>query len=167
MQTELFPEASTGSFPAGLNGAEGSDRECFSEAVRVFYRRYKRPMPWRENTSPYWVFVSEVMLQQTQVPRVAEKFPSFVERFPDFRSLAAASLGDVLNAWSGLGYNRRARFLREAAAAVVDRYDGELPSDPDLLKELPGIGANTAGSIAAFAFNRPVVFIETNIRRVF
>ncbi|MFW6228956.1 MAG: A/G-specific adenine glycosylase [Alkalispirochaeta sp.] len=167
MQTELFSEASTGSFPAGLNGAARSDRERFSEGVREFYRRYRRPMPWRENTSPYWVFVSEVMLQQTQVPRVMEKFAPFVERFPDFRALAAASLGDVLNAWSGLGYNRRARFLRAAAAAVVDRYDGELPSDPDFLIKLPGIGANTAGSIAAFAFNRPVVFIETNIRRVF
>jgi A/G-specific adenine glycosylase len=167
MQAELFPEEPPGSFPAGLNGEDPADRERFSEAVREFYRLYGRPMPWRDNTTPYWVFVSEVMLQQTQVPRVMEKFPPFVERFPDFRTLAAASLADVLTAWSGLGYNRRARFLREAAATVVERYDGALPSDPDLLKELPGIGVNTAGSIAAFAFNRPVVFIETNIRRVF
>jgi len=167
MQAELFPDESSGSFPAGLNGGNRSDRERFSEAVREFYRRYRRPMPWRENTSPYWVFVSEVMLQQTQVPRVMEKFPPFIERFPDFRSLATASLGEVLAEWSGLGYNRRARFLREAALTVVEGYDGELPSDPDLLRQLPGIGANTAGSIAAFAFNRPVVFIETNIRRVF
>jgi A/G-specific adenine glycosylase len=124
-------------------------------------------MEWRDNLTPYGVFVSEVMLQQTQVRRVAERYPRFLSRFPSFHALAAASLKDVLDEWSGLGYNRRARYLQEAAKQISREHGGELPDDPDLLERLPGIGANTAGSIAAFAFNRPVVFLETNIRTVY
>jgi A/G-specific adenine glycosylase len=131
-----------------------------------FYRDYGRSMPWRDTISPYYVFVSEVMLQQTQVSRVTPKFLSFVERFPGFPELAGASLADVLDEWSGLGYNRRARYLRDAAIRIRESW-GELPRDPDTLATLPGIGRNTAGSIAAFAYNQPVVFIETNIRRVY
>ena len=103
------------------------------------------------------------MLQQTQVSRVMEKFPAFVKRFPSFEALAAASPGEVIAAWQGLGYNRRALNLHRLANEI----DGQLPRDPQELVKLPGIGPSTAGSIAAFAFNAPVVFIETNIRRVF
>lgn len=106
------------------------------------------------------------MLQQTQVPRVIEKYPIFMRRFPTFDSLAQAPLSDVLAQWSGLGYNRRAKYLHNAAKTIVETYDGRLPDGPETLVQLPGIGPNTAGSIAAFAFNAPVVFIETNIRRV-
>jgi A/G-specific adenine glycosylase len=124
-------------------------------------------MPWRDRPEPYWVFVSEMMLQQTQVTRVLTKFAPFVERFPSFEELAAGAFSDVLSQWSGLGYNRRARFMHRSAKEIVETHDGELPRDTDRLRELPGIGPNTAGSIAAFAYNEPVVFIETNIRRVF
>ncbi len=124
-------------------------------------------MPWREDPNPYWVVVSEVMLQQTQVSRVQEKFPEFVGRFKDFLMLAQASPAEVITAWQGLGYNRRALNLHKLAKMVVEEYDGELPSDPTELIKLPGIGPGTAGSIAAFAYDQPVVFIETNIRRVF
>lgn len=136
-------------------------------AVWAEYRRAARPMPWRQFPSAYWVFVSEVMLQQTQVPRVMQRFGSFVERFPSFDALAAADLADVLVAWQGLGYNRRARYLHDAARAVKARFGGTLPSDPHALTSLAGIGWNTAAAVVCYAFNQPVVFIETNVRRVF
>lgn len=139
----------------------------FQELVWDYYRDNARDMPWRANPNPYWVVVSEVMLQQTQVSRVLEKFPEFIDRFGSFEELAASRLADVITAWQGLGYNRRALNLHKLAKVVVDEYSGELPSDPVDLVRLPGIGPGTAGSIAAFAFDAPVVFIETNIRRVF
>lgn len=107
------------------------------------------------------------MLQQTQVDRVIPKYAAFVKRFPDFASLARASTRDVLAAWQGLGYNRRALWLHRLAKAVMARHGGALPVDPAALQTLPGIGPSTAGAIAAFAFRIPTVFIETNIRRVF
>lgn len=143
----------------------GEDRS-FIRLVRDFYRDHGRDMPWRRDLRPYGIFVSEVMLQQTQVSRVTGTFLEFTRRFPDFETLAAAPFGEVLASWSGLGYNRRARYLHDAAKIVASRPGG-LPESPEELKTLPGIGPNTAGSIAAFAFNAPVVFIETNIRRVF
>ncbi|MFP4565405.1 MAG: A/G-specific adenine glycosylase [Spirochaetaceae bacterium] len=143
------------------------DYDEFRRLIRGFYESYGRPMPWRETRDPYRIFVSEIMLQQTQVPRVMQKYPEFIARFADFESLAAAELRDVLLAWQGLGYNRRAKFLHRSAGIVVSRYGGELPRDPDTLVALPGVGPNTAGSLAAFVYNLPVVFIETNIRRVF
>lgn len=139
----------------------------FNTMLRAFYLQNKRPMPWRDTISPYWVVVSEVMLQQTQVPRVMEKFPTFISIFPDFSSLATASLEEVLRAWQGLGYNRRAKFLRQIAQEITGTYGGMVPDDPSILQRLPGIGAATAGSIVAFLYNYPVIFIETNIRRVF
>lgn len=135
----------------------------FQELVWDYYHDHARAMPWREDPNAYWVVVSEVMLQQTQVARVLEKFPQFIEKFGSFEELAAASPADVITAWQGLGYNRRALNLQKLAQAI----DGNLPSDPAELIKLPGIGPGTAGSIAAFAFDAPVVFIETNIRRVF
>ncbi|PWR70647.1 endonuclease III [Methanospirillum lacunae] len=127
----------------------------------------RRPMPWRDEITQYRVVVSEIMLQQTQVSRVIEKFPLFINRFPNFISLADASLTDVMEAWQGLGYNRRAKYLHGLARSVVNDWNGALPTDPEILVTFPGIGSATAGSITAFAFNKPVVFIETNIRRVF
>lgn len=107
------------------------------------------------------------MLQQTQVERVTQKFPEFITAFPDFSSLAGAPLSGVLAVWQGMGYNRRAISLQKCARQVVDEFDGILPQDPEVLATFPGIGKATAASICAFAFNMPVVFIETNIRRVF
>lgn len=139
----------------------------FRKAVRDYYAKHARPMPWRETRDPYRIVVSEVMLQQTQVPRVIEKYKAFIRRFPTLRKLAAAQLRDVLAAWQGLGYNRRALALKRLAADVVARHGGRIPDDRDALRALPGIGEATSGSILAFAFNKPAVFIETNIRSVY
>ncbi|MFP4638267.1 MAG: winged helix-turn-helix transcriptional regulator [Spirochaetaceae bacterium] len=143
------------------------DTRKFRRLIYDYYELYGRPMPWRSTRDPYRIFVSEIMLQQTQVPRVMEKYPVFIERFPDFHTLAGAELREVLVAWQGLGYNRRAKYLRESAIRVVSDYRGVLPSDTAELVALPGVGSNTAGSVAAFAYDVPAVFIETNIRRVF
>ena len=135
--------------------------------VLSHYEQYGRDMAWRNTTDPYQILVSEIMLQQTQVERVTAKFPEFIRAFPDFASLATAPLANVLTVWQGLGYNRRAIALQKCAIRVMNEYDGVLPADVDILATFPGIGRATASSIAAFAFNMPVVFIETNIRRVF
>ena len=139
----------------------------FRQLVWDHYRRHGRQFSWRSDTSPYRVHVSELMLQQTQTQRVAPAFERFIQRFPDYRSLAEASLSDVIDVWQGLGYNRRARFLKQAAEILVRDHQSVLPADEARLKDLPGIGPNTAASILAFAFNLPTVFVETNIRTVF
>ncbi len=124
-----------------------------------------RDMPWRQDTRPYYVLVSELMLQQTQVDRVIPKFTAFIAAFPDEHSLAQASLADVVKLWQGLGYNRRAKFLHEAAKKIA--VDGVFPDDEARLIALPGVGRNTAGAIMAYAFNQPAIFIETNVRAVY
>jgi A/G-specific adenine glycosylase len=139
----------------------------FQRTVWDFYRAHRRAMPWRAQPTPYYVLVSEMMLQQTQVPRVQGKFVTFVRRFPDVHALANTPLRDVLSAWSGLGYNRRAKFLHDAAQIIVKDFTGEVPHNQTDLLRLPGIGPNTAGAILAYAFNEPAVFIETNIRTAY
>lgn len=126
-----------------------------------------RSMPWREDTRPYYVLVSELMLQQTQVTRVVPKFEAFIARFPDEESLAHASLAEVIQLWQGLGYNRRAKFLHLAAQVIIEQFDGVFPSNVTDILQLPGVGKNTAGAILAYAFNQPAVYIETNIRTVY
>lgn len=135
--------------------------------IRDYYRLNHRDLPWRNTTDPYRILVSEVMLQQTQVERVKEKYGDFISRFPEFGSLAKATTADVLSAWQGLGYNRRALALRETAVRVVENFDGILPGNENELRSLPGIGPYTAAAVLAFAFNQPVLVIDTNIRRVF
>jgi A/G-specific adenine glycosylase len=139
----------------------------FQQMVLSYYNKNSRKMPWRDTTNPYHILVSEIMLQQTQVERVLKKFPEFIRAFPDFGALAAAPLADILAVWQGMGYNRRAIALQKCAIRVVKDCQGHLPDDSEILATFPGIGRATAGSIAAFAFNKPVIFIETNIRRVF
>jgi A/G-specific adenine glycosylase len=139
----------------------------FHHAINRYYHEHPRSFPWRETADPYRILVSEFMLQQTQTERVLKYYDPFIRRFPDFPSLAASRLKDVLEAWQGLGYNRRAVNLRMTAQKVTGEYGGVLPDDKDDLVTLPGIGEATAGAIQAFAFDKPVVFIETNIRRVF
>lgn len=124
-----------------------------------------RDMPWRQDTRPYYVLVSELMLQQTQVDRVIPKFEAFIAAFPDEQTLARASLAEVLRLWQGLGYNRRAKFLHEAAKKVVSL--GHFPDDEAGLVALPGVGKNTAGAILAYAYNHPALYIETNVRAVY
>jgi len=141
--------------------------ESLQRCIWDYYHQHRRSFAWRDEITPYRVFISEVMLQQTQTNRVITKFEEFVGAFPDFVSLADASLGDVLRVWQGLGYNRRGKFLHQAAQQVMKEHGGLLPADSALLVTLPGIGPATAASISAFAFNTPTVFIETNIRSVF
>lgn len=144
----------------------------FQRVVWEYYEANKRDMPWRQPNAggaydPYGIMASEVMLQQTQVARVIPKFHDFMLAFPTVHQLAAAELGDVLRLWNGLGYNRRAKYLWQAAQHAVAHWQGILPADPVQLARMPGIGPNTAGAICAYAFDLPVVFIETNIRTVF
>lgn len=143
-----------------------------TKVLRHYNQQGRHELPWRQaedngSFDPYKILVSELMLQQTQVPRVIPKFLLFTEAFPSFESLAAAPLSDVLKMWSGLGYNRRAKFLLQTAQLVKSQYNGKLPTAHTELVTLPGIGHNTAGAIRAYAFNEPVVFVETNIRTVF
>jgi A/G-specific adenine glycosylase len=141
---------------------------AFKKTIWAYYRRAeRRNLLWRHTCDPYAILVSEIMLQQTQVSRVEEYYEKFIKRFPDFRALARAKTSDVLLTWQGLGYNRRAMFLKRTAEIVVARHDGRLPRERAALEQLPGIGKGTSGSLMAFAFNKPEIFIETNIRRVF
>lgn len=139
----------------------------FQKAVWDYYHQNGRRFPWRETRDPYAILVSEIMLQQTQTERVVPKFLAWLDRFPTVESLAEASLEDVLRLWIGLGYNRRARFLRDAAQAIVIKHGGQVPQKESDLDALPGIGRYTARAVAAFAFDKPAVIIETNIRAAF
>lgn len=132
----------------------------------AWYRANRRDLPWRGSDDPYAIWVSEIMLQQTQVATVIPYFERFIERFPDVRRLAAAELDDVLAAWSGLGYYRRARSLHAGALAVVERHDGRIPDSLEALLALPGVGRYTAGAIASIAFDRPAPILDGNVRRV-
>ena len=145
----------------------------FQTTVLDYYHHYGRhDMPWRQpevdgSFDPYKIMVSEIMLQQTQVSRVIPIFQRFMEQFPSIASLSEAPLGEVMQAWSGLGYNRRAKFLHHNAQRIYEEFDDKFPTDLEALVSLPGIGQNTAGAILAYAFDQPAVFIETNIRTVF
>ena len=140
---------------------------AFQRQIYEYYKHHGRDFPWRRITDPYNILVSEIMLQQTQVERVHDKYLEFIKMFSNFNVLAEASQGDVIAMWQGLGYNRRALALKKLALEIVEVYGGVLPQDVNKLSSLPGIGKTTAGAILAFAFNMPSVFIETNIRRVF
>lgn len=136
--------------------------------LKSFYRKSGRAnLPWRKTKDPYKILVSELMLQQTQVSRVIPKYESFLKKFPNVKTLAKASLSDVLKEWQGLGYNRRAKFLHQTAKIITGDYKGKFPKDVEKIEALPGIGHYTARAILTFAFNNPEVFIETNIRTVF
>lgn len=138
----------------------------FREAVYAFYRHNGRhDLPWRNTDNAYRVLLSEIMLQQTQVSRVGQRYGEFLDLFPTLEALARAPLREVLAAWSGLGYNRRARFLHELAQIVVSDYSGQLPESADELRRLPGIGEYTASAVACFAYGKAEVVLETNIRR--
>jgi A/G-specific adenine glycosylase len=131
-----------------------------ADALLDWYERVRRPLPWRETRDPYALLVSEVMLQQTQATRVVPYYERFLARFPTPEALAAAPAADVLRAWSGLGYNRRALALQRAARAV------SRSGWPDDLTELPGVGAYTAAAVASFAWDEEVAAVDTNVRRV-
>jgi A/G-specific adenine glycosylase len=154
------------------------DISAFKKTVKTYYRKHRRDLPWRpphdalnkravSGPWPYRILISEIMLQQTQVERVLPKYEQFIKQFPSFEALANASTADVIRAWQGLGYNRRALALKRAAEVVVKEHGGVLPSSAEALVTLPGIGTYTAGALLAFVWNKPTTMIETNIRNVF
>ncbi len=143
-----------------------SRRRLGREALRSWYAPRRDAYPWRGSHDPYAVWVSEVMLQQTQASRVVPAFGSFLRRFPTVRALAAAARRDVVRAWGGLGYNRRAVRLSEAARVIVRDHGGRIPRDPAALRELPGVGPYTAAAVASLGFGDPVAVVDTNVRRV-
>ena len=145
----------------------------FQKLIWDFYKPARREMPWRSSAfssallDPYSVMVSEIMLQQTQVARVLKKHGSFLQKFPTVASLAKASVSELLKEWQGMGYNRRALFLKRAAEEIHSKCGGKFPETIAELEELPGIGPATAAAIYVYSFNKPGAFIETNVRRVF
>ena len=154
---------------AGLLSSTAASERSISGAHRAlleWYEPRRRLYPWRIRPTPYRVLVSEVMLQQTQAPRVGAPYRAFMKRFPSVRALAAASPSEVIREWSGLGYNRRAVALSRAARAVVSEHGGRIPSDPAALQRLPGIGPYTAAAVASLGHGRAVPMVETNVRRV-
>lgn len=142
------------------------DPSAIARKTELWFARHQRPLPWRNGYDPYQVWVSEVMLQQTRMEVVLPYFERFLQRFPTIDALARASDHDVMAAWSGLGYYRRARMLREGAAAVVQRFNGVLPSTLAELLTIPGIGRYTAGAIASVAFKKRAPIVDGNVSRI-
>jgi A/G-specific adenine glycosylase len=140
--------------------------EAFTRQLLAWYAHAARDLPWRRTRDPYKVLVSEFMLQQTQVSRVADYYPRFLERFPDLTSLARAPARQVREAWEGLGYYARAKHLHALAKSVAQSDSGTLPRDPEELVKLPGIGPYTAGAVATFAYEQAVPAVDTNVARV-
>ena len=146
-----------------------ADSLAFSRALRRWFRKNSRDLPWRKTRDAYEVLVSELMLQQTQVSRVVTRYGEFLDEFPTLADVARARPAQVKEAWSGLGYYARARNLHRLARAVTDRGrnpDAPLPADPVELRRLPGIGAYTAGAVASFAYERRAPLVDTNVARV-
>lgn len=133
-----------------------------------WYERDHRAFPWRETEDPYKILVCEVMSQQTQLDRIIGPWQGFLDRWPTVEDLAAAERADVLSFWTAndLGYNNRARYLHEAASQVIDKFDGEIPQDPEVLESLMGVGPYTANAVASFAFNTGNAVVDTNVKRV-
>jgi A/G-specific adenine glycosylase len=138
----------------------------FQGTLLAWYRSNGRQLAWRHTRDPYRVLVSEVMAQQTQAARAEQAYLRFVERFPTVTDLAEATLSEVLTAWKGLGYNRRARALHQAAQSIVERHGGDVPADVDALLALPGVGPYTARAVLAFAFGQDIAPVDTNVGRV-
>lgn len=139
----------------------------FSKKLIAWHQQSGRSgLPWQGNRDPYAVWVSEIMLQQTQVATVLERYPRFMKRFPTVKKLASADVDEVLAEWAGLGYYSRARNLHACAKQVVDEFSGKFPKDPLLLEQLKGIGRSTAGAIAAFAFHERAPILDANVKRI-
>jgi len=138
----------------------------FQNKILTWYKQNKRDLPWRETTNPYYILVSEIMLQQTQVDRVIPYYIRFLKKFPTLERLARAQKPTLLKYWSGLGYNNRILRLQKLAQVVIKEKEGKIPKTVEELIELPGIGPYTADAVMAFAFNKDVPVMDTNIRRV-
>jgi A/G-specific adenine glycosylase len=140
--------------------------QSFRNALLHWYDGHQRSLPWRETRDPYRIWVSEVMLQQTQVKTVTPYYHRYLDRFPDLPSLAASDLQSVLKLWEGLGYYARARNLHSAARQIVDRFDGEFPSTPERIRTLPGVGDYIASAVLSIAFGLPTAVVDGNVKRV-
>lgn len=151
---------------ATCNALTGREIEAVQAALLQWFGVYGRTLPWRETRDPWAILVAEVMLQQTQVDRVLPYYLAFLERFPSVEVLAMAPTADVIRAWAGLGYNRRAVNLQRTARTIVNDYEGVFPRSVEELAKLPGIGPYTAGAICCFAFEQDVAFLDTNMKRV-
>ncbi len=149
-----------------MSGTGGRDAAAARRALVRWYHPRRHAYAWRRSRDPYRILVSEVMLQQTQAARVEPIYGSFVERFPTVEVLAGASRADVVRAWEGLGYHRRAVALHAAAQAIVSHHGGQVPADPAALRSLPGIGPYTASAVASIAFGAPLAAVDTNVRRI-
>jgi A/G-specific adenine glycosylase len=137
-----------------------------TKSLLLWYKQNARSLPWRKTRNPYRILVSEVMLQQTQVSRVLQKYPVFLRQFPDFSSLAHARTSDVIRAWAGMGYNNRAVRLQQIAKEIMDDNNGRLPSDIHILQKFSGIGRYTAYAVACFSFGKHTAVVDTNVRRI-
>jgi A/G-specific adenine glycosylase len=141
---------------------------AFADAIIAWQKLHGRhDLPWQNTTNPYAIWVSEIMLQQTQVAAVIGYYAKFMQRFPNIHALAAATQEEVLQSWSGLGYYSRARNLHNAAQKIIDEFNGEFPQNFDDILSLPGIGKSTAAAISTFAFNQPIPILDGNVKRVF
>lgn len=143
------------------------DLKALVKPLCQWYQDNKRSMPWRDEPTPYHVWLSEIMLQQTRIEAVKAYYSRFIERLPDVEALADVPEDELLKLWEGLGYYNRARNLKKAATLMVERYEGKLPADYDLLLKLPGIGSYTAGAVASIAYGIPVPAVDGNVMRVF
>lgn len=143
------------------------DAPAMRRALLAWYRRHRRDLPWRRTRDPYAIWVSEIMLQQTQVATAEPYYRRFLARFPDVRALASAPIDRVLERWAGLGYYRRARFLHEAARLVVREHGGRVPDSPDTFAALPGVGRYTVGAVMSIGFGRALPVLDGNVARVF
>jgi A/G-specific adenine glycosylase len=150
--------------PAPLTS--GKSLTAFRRALLGWYGRHRRDLPWRKTHDPYRIWISEIMLQQTRVAAVLDHYRIFLERFPNVQALAAASEDDVLAAWSGLGYYRRARMMHRCAQQLVCENGGLFPQSSEALLALPGIGRYTAAAIASIAFAEPIAVVDGNVERV-
>ncbi len=169
--TASMPASMTASMPASMSASKAKESELkhaqVASAIERWFAVHARDLPWRRKRSGYSALVSEIMLQQTQVARVLEKYEAFVARFPTAAALARAEESEVLAAWQGLGYYRRARFLHRAAQVIVSEHGGRVPIEAVALRGLPGIGRYSAGSIASIVSGRREPIVDGNVSRVF
>jgi A/G-specific adenine glycosylase len=149
-----------------MRGLDPQQVRAVQRRLVRWYRRHGRDLPWRRTRDPYRILVSEVMLQQTQVERVLDYYDAFLERYPTLESLAAASAPQVREAWDGLGYYARARNLHRTARQVTRQHSGQIPREPDVIRQLPGIGRYTAGAVLSFAYGQDAAILDTNAARV-
>jgi A/G-specific adenine glycosylase len=152
--------------PTNAISLTSAEQRALRAGVLRWFAAHRRPLPWRQSRDPYRIWISEIMLQQTRVGAVLEHYAEFLRRFPSLESLAAAGAHDVLAAWSGLGYYRRARALHRAARIIVRHHGGRLPASAEALQSLPGIGRYTARALASIAFHEPCAVVDGNVERV-